>query len=314
MATEKSDLKQLMDGAEHAAEHVSDVAHDVADALHSAAHGSHMEHAGEPAHGAPHGDGEVTMSEAVEWVLHHVGDNDHYFAMGPVKLFNITVPFITLHYITLLIAIALMVFLFVFRFKRTTSTPTGRLTNFLECMVVFVRDEICIANMGPEDGRRLAPWFLNFFFFILLMNFMGLIPVFATVTANLTFTMAIACIPLFFMTIYAIYRNGIGGWFSAFVPHGIPWPILLIVTPLEIIGVFIKGGVLGLRLFANLLAGHIALFIMMSMIVVFGVIAAPMFGLVIFVYMLEMLVATLQAYIFTMLAALFVGQVLHPAH
>jgi len=256
----------------------------------------------------------VSMGEAVDWVLGHVVDNDSYFAVGPVKLFNLEIPFITLHYITLLIAIALMIFLFVFRFKRTAGTPRGATTNFLESMVIFVRDEICIANMGPEDGRRLAPWFLNFFFFILLMNFMGLIPGFATVTSNLMFTMAIACFPLFFMTIYAVYRNGPMGWFAAFVPHGVPIPILLLVTPLEMVGVLIKAFVLGLRLFANLLAGHIALFIMMSLIVVFGVIALPMFGLVLFVYMLEMLVATLQAYIFTMLAALFVGQVLHPAH
>ena len=143
---------------------------------------------------------------------------------------------------------------------------------------------------------------------------MGLVPIFASATANLMLTLSIAAVVLFFMTVYVIVRNGPAAWFSAFVPHGVPWPILLLITPLEILGVLIKAGVLGLRLFANLLAGHIALFVMMSMILAFGLIASPMFFLVIFVFMLELLVGFLQAYIFTMLSALFFGQILHPAH
>jgi len=268
----------------------------------------------------------ISLDKVINWVMGHVVDNEKYFAVGPLKLFGLDLKTpsislfgmehyaaITSHYVYLLLGLVVFLLLMIFGYKKGVGAPSG-IAKLLEPVIVYVRDEICKPNLGPKDGRKLAPWFLTFFFLVLFLNLMGLIPGFGSVTGNLMFTMAVASVVLFFMTFYVLFKNGPKAWFSAFVPHGVPLPILLLVTPLEIIGLLIKSGVLGLRLFANLLAGHIALLIMMGLVLAFGLIGAFFTPLVIFVFMLEILVAFLQAYIFTMLAALFVGQVLHPAH
>jgi len=262
--------------------------------------------------------GEINMMEQVQsWIFSHVLDNHDYVALGPLKVLVLDgkgkFPF-SLHLFALIIGVLFLFYLFLVRYNRDTSkAPTG-ITNFLESIVLFVRNDICIEYIGEADGRRLAPWFLTFFFTIITLNLMGLIPGFTTVTGNLMFTAALGVVVFFFMTVYVVWRNGPMGWFSAFVPHGVPKIILLLVTPLEILGVAIKSLVLALRLFANLLAGHLVLFNMIGLMVVFGVAAAPAIFLALFVFFLEILVSCLQAYIFTMLAALFVAQVLHPEH
>jgi F-type H+-transporting ATPase subunit a len=157
--------------------------------------------------------------------------------------------------------------------------------------------------------------FLNFFFFILAFNLCGLIPIFPSVTGNFSATAALAVVTFLFMTLGAMVKNGPVGFFQAFVPHGLPTPILFLVVPLEILGVFIKAFVLALRLFANLLAGHIALFSILGLAVSVSLFMAPVsLGLGLFVFLLEILIAFLQAYIFTMLSAMFIGQIYHPEH
>jgi F-type H+-transporting ATPase subunit a len=247
-----------------------------------------------------------------DFVAHHVRDiADHW----PIGGFHLPLPpGVSLHMVITPLVALLLLALFLKVYRKGAGAPRG-VTNALESMVVFVRDEICVAYLGPEDGRKMAPLFLNFFFFILGFNLLGLIPGFSTVTGNLSATLALAAITLIFMTVGAIAKNGVGGFFSAFVPHGLPLPILFFVTPLEFAGVFIKSFVLALRLFANMMAGHTALFSILGLAVGVSVWMTPIsLGLGIFVFFLEILVSFLQAYIFTMLSAMFIGQVYHPEH
>lgn len=257
-----------------------------------------------------------SMGTVVEWILHHVVDNYDYVPLGPMKLFGLDGPGgipITLHVFMFFIGLGILFYLFKKVYKPDQQVQTG-FAGALEAMVLFVRNDICIPYLGEKDGRQMAPLFLSMFFLILVFNLLGLVPGMSTVTANINFTMAIAMIPLFLMTIGAIMKNGLKGWLSAFIPHGVPAAVLVIIVPLEMLGVLIKTAVLGLRLFANLIAGHIVLFVILGMMAAFGKVAAPMSLLALFMFFLELFVAFLQAFIFTMLAALFVSQILHPDH
>ena len=160
----------------------------------------------------------------------------------------------------------------------------------------------------------MAPLFITFFFFILTLNLMGLIPLFATATSNVNVTASLALITLAFMIFGTIYKNGLLGFFQAFIPPGIPWPLLLIIVPLEFIGMFIKVLALTIRLFANMLGGHIAIFALLGLVVTYGLGGLPFMVLALGVYLLEVLVSVLQAYIFTLLSAVFIGMMYHPAH
>jgi len=191
--------------------------------------------------------------------------------------------------------------------------PHG-LTNLLEVFVLFIRDQISIACLGEKDGRKMAPLFCGFFFFILGLNLMGLIPIFRAATGNVNVTAALALITLTFMIGGSIYKNGVVGFIKVFIPHGVPWPILFLLTPIEFIGMFIKAFALTIRLFANMLAGHIVIYALLGLIVIFGLPALPAMGLAMGVYFLELFIAFLQAYIFTLLSAMFIGQTVNPEH
>jgi F-type H+-transporting ATPase subunit a len=180
--------------------------------------------------------------------------------------------------------------------------------------VKFIRDDICIPSLGEKDGKKLTPLFATFFFFILTINLMGLIPIFSTATSNLGVTFGLATITFMLMTVGGMIVHNPVGWFKAFVPHGVPAPVLLLIVPLELIGLVVKSFALAMRLFANMLAGHIVLFSFIGMSVAFGWYGRVAAGLAIGVYLLEVFVAFLQAYVFTLLSAIFIGQVYHPDH
>jgi F-type H+-transporting ATPase subunit a len=217
------------------------------------------------------------------------------------------------HGLMLLIGAGILITLFCVVYRKNDPVPTGW-TNALEAFVVFVRDDIAIANLGEEDGRKFTPLFCGYFSFILILNLMGLIPVFSTATANINVTAALALITFSFMTVGAIKKNGIGGFVKAFIPSGVPWPILLLLVPLEFLGLFIKTFALTVRLFANMLAGHIVIVSFLGTVVLLGAFGSPMAVLALLIYMLEVLVAFLQAYVFTLLSAIFIGQMYYPEH
>ncbi|MDQ3264860.1 MAG: F0F1 ATP synthase subunit A [Myxococcota bacterium] len=224
---------------------------------------------------------------------------------------------ITKHTVMMWIAAALLLlvmFLFPHRNKKELVAK-GKAANFIELLVVFVRDEIAIKNIGKEYGPRYTPYLLSAFFFILFMNLLGLFPWMATATANLAVTLAMA-LCTFFLTQYAsIKAAGIGAYLKHLTGgvHFALWPIMI---PVEILGLFTKPFALTVRLFANMLAGHVVIFFLLGLIFILqhpavAIISVP---LALAIYFLELFVAFVQAYIFTMLSALFIGMGVAVAH
>lgn len=245
-----------------------------------------------------------------QFIMHHVSNSQEW----ALPFFKVHLPApLSLHGLMLLIGSALLI-LFVGVLCRKNDPVPRRWTSIIEVFALFVRNNLCIPNLGEEDGRRMAPLFCTFFFFILTLNLMGLVPLFAAATANVNVTASLALITLGFMIFGAIYRNGVMGFVQTFVPHGVPWPVLILLVPIEFLGIFIKAFALTIRLFANMLAGHIVIFSLLGMVYIFGLYGLPSIFLALGIYLLEVFVAFLQAYIFTLLSAMFIGQMYHPAH
>ena len=251
------------------------------------------------------------MEAVKQFIMHHVADS-HDWAPLPYVHIHLPPP-LTVHGLMLAIGAVILVFLFGVCYRRKDPVPHG-ITNVLELFVLLVRDQIALPYLGEKDGRRMTPLFCSFFFFILCLNLMSITPLFPAATANINVTGALALIILSFMIFGGMVKNGVFGFFKAFVPPGVPLPLLFLLTPLEIIAMFIKAGALAIRLFANMFAGHIVIFALLSLLFLFGLFALPVLALVIVVYFLELLVAFLQAFIFTLLSAVFIGQLYHPEH
>ncbi len=253
--------------------------------------------------------------KVTEWITHHVIDGP-VWTIGSLHLNLVEAnlpPSFKVSGLMALMGAVFLCLLYCKVFNHRARVPRGA-TNLLESIVCFVRNEIAIPYLGKEDGKEYAWLFLTQFTLILTLNLMGLIPIFGTATASLGITAALAMTTFYGMTVWPIQRYGFMGFLHNFIPHGVPTPVLFLLVPIEIMGLFIKTIVLSIRLFANMLAGHIVLFAMIGMAVVYGGVAHASIGLALFVYFLEILVAFLQAYIFTMLSAIFVGQMLHPEH
>lgn len=192
--------------------------------------------------------------------------------------------------------------------KSGISYPRG-LQSFLEPVILIIRDDIAIPNIGHKKSEKFMPYLLTVFFFILINNLMGLIPFpppfGANVTGNIAVTMTLA-----FFTFAIIQINGTKAyWRHIYATPGVPFWLLPIMTVVEIIGMISKPFALMIRLFANITAGHIIVMSLVSLIFIFNSLAvAPVSVLfVIFMDCLELLVAFLQAYVFTLLSALFIG-------
>lgn len=279
-----------------------EAAHDAAPVAHDAAHGA-VGHAADAA-----AERVVAFQKGLS---HHALDSHEWH----LPFLHITLPeWLSVHTLMILICAGLLFLLFVVLYRRKDAVPTG-LTNALESMVVFVRDEIAVANLGEEDGRKFAPFFCSLFFFVLGLNLLGTIPLFATATSNVGVTGAMAMVTLAGMIVMGVIRNGPIGYLKSFAPHGVPLPILFLLYPLEIFGVFIKAFALMLRLFANMLAGHLVIFSMLGMVLLFGAaVAVPAILMATCIYLLEIFVAFLQAYIFVLLSAMFIGASMHAEH
>lgn len=245
------------------------------------------------------------------YILHHMQDSHQWRLpfLPPLQL-----PFfLSLHGLMLIIAALFLITLFCFIYDKKARVPR-RVTNLLELLVIFIRDEVAIKSIGEEDGRRMTPFLCTMFFFILALNLMGLIPIFSTATANPNVTGALAFFTLCFMIFGTLYKGGLKGFKNALVPAGVPKGILFILVPIEFFGLFIRTGALMIRLFANMLAGHMVILSMLGLVLLLGLVAIPSVILAVGIGVLETFIAFLQAYIFTLLTAVFIGQMYHPHH
>jgi len=207
--------------------------------------------------------------------------------------------------------------------KRRGHAPKG-LQSFLEPLILFVRDDIAIPSIGAKRYKKYFPFLLTIFFFILLNNLMGIIPFFPG-GANLTGNLAITGVLALFTFIITSISGNKNYWIHMINAPGVPWWLKLpipLMPIVEIMGMFTKPFVLMVRLFANILAGHIVILGFISLIFIFGAmnvwlgygVSIVSVGFTIFLDFLELLVAFIQAYVFTLLSALYFGMAIEEAH
>ncbi|MDP2365119.1 MAG: F0F1 ATP synthase subunit A [Ignavibacteria bacterium] len=257
-----------------------------------------------------------------DWILHHVMDGN-YLDFSPFfkiylphfELFGLDIS-ITRHVLFMWLG-AVLLFIVMTRVAKaykTSLVPKG-FTNFWEIFIIFVRDEIAQPTIG-KGYEKFLPYLLTAFFFILFGNFLGLIPFSATFTSNIAVTTTMAVFSFLIIQYGGIRSNGIFGYFKGLIPHGVPVFLVPIMIVVEFLGLLSKPFALAIRLFANMTAGHIVIYALVSLIFVMQ--SAYWAGLVIpmalFIFGLEILVALLQAYIFTILSSLFIGMAVHQDH
>ena len=222
---------------------------------------------------------------------------------------------ITKHVVFLWVAAVIVILLAVTaaRSNMRRLVPKG-IGNLVEVLVVFIRDEIVVPNMG-KGGIRYLPYLLTTFFFILIMNLLGLIPYAATSTGNVNVTGGLALIAFLMIQYSAIRSQGLGHYL-AHLTGGVHWLLWPIMVPIEILGLFTKPFALMIRLFANMTGGHIVIVSLIGLIFIFKsyIIAPVPIAFVLGINMLELFVALLQAYIFTMLTSLFMGLGMQTEH
>lgn len=223
-------------------------------------------------------------------------------------------PLIRTMWIACGIAIVLLTFA-----ARSESVPARVMRSMFEPLALFVRDEILEPIFGHHAGHYL-PYFLTLFFFLLTCNLLGLVPHMSGVTANPWVTAGMAICTFGLIQYAGVKEQGLVSYVVHIVPGGVPlvlWPLLFVI---EVFGMFAKCISLCIRLFANMLAGHVVSLAFICMIFIFAEMGKaagagmilPSVGLALFIYTMDVLVSFLQAYIFTFLTALFVGGAVHP--
>ena len=241
--------------------------------------------------------------------------------LGPFTFFNI--------HVMQLLAVGVMFFVFSAvrkaheaRAAGGGAASMGRVARIGSGFVMFIRDEMCRPLLGDEDTKQYLGFFLFTFFFIALMNLLGLLPHSSTATASICVTGALAFIIFIQMIRGGIQTQGVAGFFKGLIPHGLPTALVPLLFVVEIVGLLVKPFALMIRLFANLLAGHLVVYSFLGLIFYFAfdigkaayAVAVPAGGLMVFMMIIESFVALLQAYIFTYLSILFVGMCRHPDH
>lgn len=257
-----------------------------------------------------HGEHAEHGSEGInDFIMHHVQDHVLY----DIHLFGIDLS-ITKHVLMIWIAAAILMIVLPLIVRSRALAPKGPV-NFIEWIVVFLKDGIIDPYLG-EDGLKYGPYLLTAFFFILTLNLLGLVPMGATATGNISVTAAMALLTLVMVQFSSIRKNGLKGYIKGFVPPGLPVFVVPIIFFVEIMGMITKHFALAIRLFANMVAGHLVIFTILGLIFLFKNILISPFPIlgIIFVSLLEILIALIQAYIFTILSGVFIGAALHPHH
>jgi len=203
-----------------------------------------------------------------------------------------------------------------------TNAPKGIGYQMIEATVLYVRDDMVYAVMGKQRGKRFVPLFLTQFFFILCLNLLGLVylgSLGGTATANIAVTGALALTTFLWIHMSGIRDHGFGQHWKNFMPPGVPGFLLPLMAVVEGIGILVKPGALTVRLFANLIAGHLIMLSLFGLAYLagglfFGVPAVLSLLFAVAIGCLELFVAVVQAYIFTYLSIVFVGASVHPEH
>ena len=240
-----------------------------------------------------------------ETLFHHVLNGNELDIFPFLAAVNL--PFgISVHQLMLFISVILISVFFLVWIKKGDLKPRKR-TIILETLFLFVRDDVVYPVMGEERGERWLPFFATQFIFLLVVDLLGLIPAFKTATGNINVTSSMALMIFILTFIVGLKELGIWGFFKNLYPEGTALPIGIFVAILEFVSIITKSMVLSLRLFANMFAGHLAILSFLVLLFVinpfFGFIAVPF---AVFTFLLEVLVAFLQAFVFTLLSCIFI--------
>ncbi len=229
----------------------------------------------------------------------------------PLKIGNVDVSF-TNSSLFMLISVFLIIALVVLSTRKASLVP-GRWQSMAELSYEFVA-KLITENAG-QDGLKYFPFIFSIFMFILVGNFIGLVPYSFTFTSHIVVTFAMAAVVFVGVTAIGIARHGFH-FLTLFVPHGVPKALLLLLVPIEVLSYFIRPFTLSIRLFANMMAGHMILVIFASFVVPLGIAGAGIAGLLpllvdVGLFLLEVLVAALQAYVFAILTCLYLRDALY---
>jgi F-type H+-transporting ATPase subunit a len=278
-------------------------------------------------HGAPAG-GDIIMPHITDaphleipWPNSHLAKEIHLPHWAPINVGGFRLDLSpTKHVVMLLVAATLCAVTLITAASahKRHSHAVGRPKGFaagIEGVVLYVRDEVILANVGPH-GQAFVPYLLTTFFFLLFANMLGLIPYGSTATGNIAVTAMLALVAFFVIEIAGMRALGKGYWSTIFYwPHDMkagPMKVFLflVLTPVELLGKFTKPFALAIRLFANMTAGHVVVLAFIGMIFTFqnwAVTPAPLL-MALAIMLLEVFVALVQAYIFTLLVSVFIGQ------
>ena len=256
---------------------------------------------------------EDNSDEVAATLLHHIMDSHEWRPLpffGPLQLHDLTIGPVTIpvtqYTVMLLINAVLLVAVFAGVFHKVRPIPS-RAGIILEPLVFFVRDSLVYPAMGEETGKKWLPFLYTLFFFILCANFLGMIPMFLTITGNLSINSALAIMVFLILIINGVRKLGLPGFFTAMIPEGVPGPIAVLLLAVEVANLFIRSGVLAIRLFANMIAGHMVISSLLLLIfLIHPLVSAVSVPMALFIYLLEVLVAIIQAIVFTMLTAVFI--------
>ncbi len=258
-------------------------------------------------------------------ILHHVtNDMNHKFVELNLFGFDISV---TKHVLMLWIVSGVVVAMALWgtrRYRESIHAQPRGLGHIYEILLDFLRKDMIHPNIGSgKTGDFWTPLLCTYFIFILTCNLLGMIPFFekipgggSTITGNFYLTAALALVTFFSIIIAGSMKHGFFGYWKNMVPSGVPAPVLIILIPIEIIGMFVRPFALTMRLGANMTAGHI------GMLAIFGlpiILNSAFVGLAsvilnVGIYFLEFIVCLVQAYVFTLLSSVFIGMAIHAEH
>jgi F-type H+-transporting ATPase subunit a len=277
-------------------------------------------HIGLTAGSTTHGSGNESISDMV---IHHLGDhlvhswpisviNERFLSEKLFGIFDMRITAVVLM-MWLTVFVMILIFLPVARILRKETVSRSKWVTLWDIMISFVYNEIVEPSFDSRYAKKVMPFFCSLFFFILFSNLMGLIPGLKSSTGNLAVTAGLSVIIFLFIIGTGMVKQGPVSYFIHLVPEGMPVVVAPLMLVVEIVGLLIKPFALTIRLFANMTAGHVVIIVFLYLVIMFksywvgigSVTGALMINL------LEILVAFIQAYIFTTLSAMFIGGSLH---
>jgi F-type H+-transporting ATPase subunit a len=279
----------------------------------------------------------------------HVVDSDHIEFFGGMELHGLSINGVPLKFILFITAAAIIVafsMIWVGHKMKNGDPPRGKLWNLVESLLFFVRDKIAVPGIGEHDAKKYVPYLASLFLFIFVMNLMGMLPFLGSPTASIMVTGALALVSFVIIHTSGVMEMGTQKYLKTFIPHidieggagmqAFAFVLKWGMAALEYLTAFIRAGVLAVRLFANMLAGHTVLFMILMFIalvshpdykidfvakqgegvqnLMWGAMSLFSVGLVTALSLLELFIAGLQAFIFTFLTAVFIGLAKHPPH